>query len=162
MVISGEMKVDPILMANEMEMQFAFNCTNTRVLVWSREGNSFTGDFLNITGNVLSLEMATYEGHPVSLEVLPTEYGLNQNYPNPFNPSTVLSFSLPAKSEYTLTIFNVNGQQVAAFSGSAEAGEHEVVWEAGSVHASCIYFYRLVAENGTDRYVDTKKMVLLK
>ncbi|MCH7689911.1 MAG: T9SS type A sorting domain-containing protein [candidate division Zixibacteria bacterium] len=159
-VISGE--VTPILLADEMEIQYAFDGTNTRVLVWSVEGNSFTGDFLNVTGDVVSLEMATYEGHPVSLEVLPTEYALNQNYPNPFNPSTVISFSLPTKSDYTLTIFNVNGQKVAAFDGSAEAGEHEVVWEAGTVHASGIYFYRLVAENGSDRYVDTKKMVLLK
>ncbi|MEE8404142.1 MAG: putative Ig domain-containing protein, partial [candidate division Zixibacteria bacterium] len=160
LVISGD--VDPILLASEMEIQYAFDGTNTRVLVWSVEGNSFTGDFLNVTGDVVSLEMATYEGHPVSLEVLPTEYALNQNYPNPFNPSTVISFSLPTQSDYTLTIFNVNGQKVAAFDGSAEAGQHEVVWEAGTVHASGIYFYRLVAENGSDRYVDTKKMVLLK
>ncbi len=159
-VISG--KVDPILLADEMEIKYAFDGTNTRVLVWSIDGDSFTGDFLNVTGDVVSLEMATYEGQPVSLEVLPTEYALNQNYPNPFNPSTVISFSLPTQSDYTLTIFNVNGQKVAAFDGSAEAGQHEVVWEAGTVHASGIYFYRLVAENGTDRYVDTKKMVLLK
>ena len=160
LVISGD--VTPILLASEMEIQYAFDGTNTRVLVWSVEGNSFTGDFLNVTGDVVSLEMATYEGHPVSLEVLPTEYALNQNYPNPFNPSTVISFSLPIQSDYTITIFNVNGQKVAAFDGSAEAGQHEVVWEAGTVHASGIYFYRLVAENGSDRYVDTKKMVLLK
>ncbi|MCH7946381.1 MAG: T9SS type A sorting domain-containing protein [candidate division Zixibacteria bacterium] len=160
LVISG--KVEPILLADEMEIKYAFDGTNTRVLVWSIDGDSFTGDFLNVTGDVVSLEMATYEGQPVSLEVLPTEYALNQNYPNPFNPSTVISFSLPTQSDYTLTIFNVNGQKVAAFDGSAEAGQHEVVWEAGTVHASGIYFYRLVAENGTDRYVDTKKMVLLK
>ena len=106
--------------------------------------------------------MATWEGQPVSLVVLPTKYALNQNYPNPFNPSTVISFSLPVESKYTITIFNVNGQQVEVLRGSEAAGEHEVVWEAGSVNASGVYFYRLVAENGSDRYVDTKKMVLLK
>ncbi len=159
-VISGD--VEPILLADEMEIKYAFDGTNTRVLVWSIDGDSFTGDFLNVTGDVVSLEMATNEGQPVSLEVLPTEYGLNQNYPNPFNPSTVISFSLPTQSDYTITIFNVNGQQVAVLSGSEAAGQHEVVWEAGSVNASGVYFYRLVAENGSDRYVDTKKMVLLK
>ncbi|MEE8149751.1 MAG: hypothetical protein V3T75_04785, partial [candidate division Zixibacteria bacterium] len=66
------------------------------------------------------------------------------------------------QSDYTITIFNVNAQPVAVLSGSEAAGEHEVVWDAGSVNASGIYFYRLVAENGSDRYVDTKKMVLLK
>jgi hypothetical protein len=162
LVISGN--VEPILLAGEMEIQYAYDGTNTRVLVWSQLGNSFTGAFLNVTSDVdvISLEMATYEGQPVSLEVLPTQYGLNQNYPNPFNPSTVISFSLPTQSDYTITIFNVNGQQVAVLSGSEAAGEHEIVWDAGSVNASGVYFYRLVAENGSDRYVDTKKMVLLK
>ena len=168
LVISG--KVDPVLLASEMVMAYAYDGNNdvTRVLVYSdpnaEVSNFFIGDFINTgaNNNVLSIEMATYEGQAVSLEVLPTAYGLNQNYPNPFNPSTVISFSLPIQSDYTITIFNVNGQQVAILSGSEAAGEHEVTWEAGSVNASGVYFYRLVAENSTDRYVDTKKMVLLK
>jgi hypothetical protein len=159
-MVSGN--VTPQLLADNMEMQYAFDGTNTRILVWSQEANSFTGDFLSVTGQVTSLEMATSEGQPVALEVLPTEYALNQNYPNPFNPSTVISFSLPTRSDYTVTIYNVSGQQVADFTGSAEAGVHEIVWEAGNL-ASGIYFYRLVANNDTgDQYVANKKMVLLK
>jgi hypothetical protein len=160
--VSGD--ATPILLADDMELLYNYDVTNdnTRILVWSIDGNSFTGDFLTVNGQVTSLEMATMEGQPVALEVLPTEYALNQNYPNPFNPSTVISFSLPTRSDYTMTIYNVNGQEVANFTGSAEAGVHEIVWEAGNL-ASGIYFYRLVAQNGTDdRYIANKKMVLLK
>ena len=152
----------PLLLADNMEMLYNYDGTNTRILVWSRDAHSFTGDFLSVSGQVTTLEMATIEGQPVALEVLPTEYTLNQNYPNPFNPSTVISFALPTRSDYTLTIYNVSGQEVAHFVGAAEAGVHEVVWEAGSL-ASGIYFYRLVADNGPDnRFVANKKMVLLK
>jgi hypothetical protein len=157
-VVSGE--TTPVLLADNMEMQFAYDGVNTRMLVWSREGNSFTGDFLNVSGQVISLDMATFEGQPVALEVLPTEFALNQNYPNPFNPKTRISFALPTKSDYTLTIYNVNGQEVTSFSGSAEAGVHEIDWEAGNIVASGVYLYRLVADNG--HFVANKKMVLLK
>lgn len=153
----------PLLLANDMEMLYNYDGVNTRILVWSRDAHSFTGDFLNVNGQVTTLEMATIEGQPVALEVLPTEYTLHQNYPNPFNPSTVISFALPTHSDYTLTIYNVSGQEVANYTGSAEAGEHQIVWEAGNL-ASGIYFYRLIAENGPgqEQFVAKKKMVLLK
>jgi hypothetical protein len=157
-VVVGE--TTPVLLADNMEMLYAYDGANTRVLVWSQAGHSFTGDFLNVTGQVVTLDMATFEGQPVALEVLPSEYALQQNYPNPFNPKTRISFSLPTKSDYTLTIYNVNGQEVASFSGSAEAGVHELDWEAGSIVASGVYLYRLVADNG--QFVANKKMVLLK
>ncbi len=159
-VVSGE--ATPVLLADNMEMQYAYDGANTRVLVWSRLGNSFTGDFLNVSGQVVSLDMATFEGQPVALDVivLPKEFGLEQNYPNPFNPTTRINFSLPTRSDYTLTIYNVNGQEVASFNGSAEAGVHFIDWEAGSIAASGVYLYRLVADNG--QFVANKKMVLLK
>jgi hypothetical protein len=154
-VVEGE--VAPTLLAQDMEMEYAFDGSNTRVLVWSRDYNSFTGDFLNVNGNVVTIEMATYEGVPVALEVLPTEFALNQNYPNPFNPTTTISAALPVASDYTLTIYNVNGQQVSSFAGSHEAGVIEVEWNA-SAHASGVYFYKLTAGS----FTDVKKMVLLK
>ncbi len=94
---------------------------------------------------------------------LPTQYELSNNYPNPFNPETHISFSLPAKSEVTLSVYNVLGQHVKALaSGAFEAGTHEVVWDgtndSGENVTSGIYLYRLEAGD----YLETKKMVLLK
>lgn len=157
-VVSGE--TTPVLLADNMEMLSAYDGQNTRILVWSRQAHSFSGDFLSVGGQVITLDMATSEGYPVALEVLPTEFSLHQNYPNPFNPKTRISFSLPTKSEYTLTIYNVNGQKVEEFTGSAEAGVVEFDWDAGSTVASGVYLYRLVADNG--HFVANKKMVLLK
>ena len=112
---------------------------------------------MNLDGKLVSLEMATSDGSPVNAANLPTNYSLSQNYPNPFNPSTVISFTLPTRSEYTLSIYNVTGQVVQTFSGVEEAGTVDLTWEAGQL-ASGVYFYRLQAGN----FTDTKKMVLLK
>jgi flagellar hook assembly protein FlgD len=127
------------------------------VLVYSFEGNGFSGEFLNANGNVVSIELGSYEGTVVKTTEIPANFALNQNYPNPFNPATTISFNLPVASEYTLTVYNVTGQVVTQFAGEAEAGVVSLEWDA-SMNASGIYFYKLNAGD----FSATKKMVLLK
>jgi len=57
---------------------------------------------------------------------------------------------------YSLAIYNVSGQKVGEFTGTAE-GAVTVTWDATEV-ASGLYFYKLTAGTLTS----TKKMVLLK
>jgi tartrate-resistant acid phosphatase type 5 len=95
--------------------------------------------------------------------VLPEAFALGQNYPNPFNPTTVITYSLPAKADVTLTVYNLLGQIVKVFKqGEQFAGEHSVTWNATDVNgraiASGIYFYRLTSGD----YAATRKMVLLR
>jgi len=149
--------VVPELRATNMEMLYGFDGENTRILVWSLQGNAFTGEFLTVGSDVISVEMATREGQPASAKLMPTTFELSQNYPNPFNPATTIGFSLETASDYALTIYNVTGQVVAQFNGSANAGNHSINWDATN-QASGIYFYKL----DTESYSDTKKMVLLK
>jgi len=155
LVMEGD--VTPQLLAPDMEMKYNFDGENTRILVYSLAGNSFTGEFLNVSGEIVSIEMATREGNPVNAELIPADFALNQNYPNPFNPATTISFSLPTACHYTLTIYNVNGQEVKSFVGDHEAGFVELTWDAAN-HASGVYFYKLSAGD----FSATKKMVLLK
>ncbi len=94
---------------------------------------------------------------------LPELFALAQNYPNPFNPTTIISYSLPARAEVTLTVYNLLGQSVRVFrQGEQSAGEHSVSWDAtdnnGAAVASGIYFYRLTSGD----IVVSRKMVLLR
>ena len=155
-VIDGN--ATPELLADGMEMRYAYDGQNTRVIVYSFNRGSFSGEFLQVDGEVVTLELATYDGFPVVTKTVPVDFVLNQNYPNPFNPTTTISFALPTASDYSLTIYNVNGQVVANFSGAAEAGIIDLEWDAASNNASGIYFYKLTAGD----FTDTKKMVLLK
>jgi hypothetical protein len=88
---------------------------------------------------------------------------LHQNTPNPFNPSTMISFTLPAKSRVTISIYDVKGRRVKTLvDESIEEGYHERAWDgkddAGGQVSTGIYFYSLTAG---DRRL-TRKMLLLK
>jgi len=88
----------------------------------------------------------------------PAEYQLHQNYPNPFNPSTTIEYTLPRKSNVTLTVYNTLGQLVVQlWSGEQEAGLHEVRFEGGGL-TSGVYFYRIQAGD----FVQTRKSILMK
>lgn len=147
----------PELLVPLMKMAYAYDGELTRMLVWSPEGHSFSGSFIQVKGQIVRIEMASADGTPVTARMIPATFALHQNFPNPFNPVTTLSFGLPTASGWELTVYNVSGRRVASWSGYDEAGTVQVMWEAGNV-ASGIYFYRLTA--GT--FTDTKKMVLLK
>ncbi len=154
-VIEGNVTAE--LIANDMTIETAFDGVNTRVLVYSLEGNTFSGDFLNVNGDIVSVELGSADGATVNAKIIPANFELAQNYPNPFNPSTTIGFSVPVQSDVTLTVYNVTGQKVAEFSGSYGAGVHTIEWDA-SMMASGIYFYRLNAGD----FAATNKMVLLK
>ena len=88
---------------------------------------------------------------------IPMDFSLLQNYPNPFNPKTTISFSVPVKTEYELSIYNLLGQRVKVFNGNAGPGFINLDWDA-SRFASGIYLYILTA----GEYTASKKLVVLK
>jgi photosystem II stability/assembly factor-like uncharacterized protein len=89
---------------------------------------------------------------------LPSEFKLAQNYPNPFNPSTKISYSIPNKSQVSLKVFDVLGNEVAELVNSAKpAGSYEVSLNAENL-SSGIYFYTLSAGS----VKETKKMMLVR
>jgi len=149
----------PTLLATHMDMESAFDGTNTRILVWSQTGESFTGEFLAVDGNVTSTEFGSAQGAPVvvSSKLIPSAYSLNQNYPNPFNASTNIAFGLPKSGDYTITVYNVTGQVVREIAGAGNAGNNFVTVDM-SGEASGVYFYKLNASN----FSNTKKMIYLK
>ena len=96
---------------------------------------------------------------------LPTTTQLSQNYPNPFNQQTTIKIALDRKSEISLEIFNVFGQQIKLFDlGIKPPGNYEIIWDgynnAGEAVAGGIYFYRLNSKNNSHHY-QTKKMIYL-
>ncbi len=164
MVFEGE--VYPTLTANSEHMEILYDHVNgnTPVIIYSMNEGGYLadGDILTVDGGaeMISVEAAEYRGaviKNVDATVRPEAFALGQNFPNPFNPTTTIELALPVASEYNISIYNVSGQQVAAFDGYSEAGVVKVEWNADNM-ASGIYFYKAVAGN----FSATKKMVLLK
>ena len=89
---------------------------------------------------------------------IPDQFELSQAYPNPFNPTTTLSFAIPVDNEVTLSIYNLQGRQVATLiESNLKAGYHSIIWDANS-YASGVYFVKMVA----GEYVNTQKLMLIK
>lgn len=80
-------------------------------------------------------------------------------YPNPFNPSTNLSYTLPKASNVQISVYNLQGKEVAKLVNGLyqEAGSHQVTFDAGHL-PSGTYLYRITAGN----YSVTKQIQLLK
>ncbi|MBM4166256.1 MAG: T9SS type A sorting domain-containing protein [Ignavibacteria bacterium] len=96
--------------------------------------------------------------------MIPEQFSLSQNYPNPFNPSTTIRFQLSAFSNISLKIYNALGEEVATLlhNEEMEEGAYELQFDAGNLPSS-VYFYRInVTQDGTLRYTETKKMLLMK
>jgi hypothetical protein len=146
---------------NGVQVQQGMVDHNTQILVtgYDAEANTFTafnGDFLEVSGNVISVEFAAADGSMVNANNVPMNFQVYQNYPNPFNPTTKITFDNPANKAWNVTIYNIAGQTVDRFAG--ENGTRvELDWDASNL-ASGIYFYKVVAGDN----VQTKKAVLLK
>ncbi|MBN1996777.1 T9SS type A sorting domain-containing protein [candidate division KSB1 bacterium] len=85
-------------------------------------------------------------------------FNLEQNYPNPFNGQTSFRFILPCDTRVQLTIYDLQGKQVAKIlDQEMAAGEQQVQWDAGSLPTGT-FIYRLE----TPLFKNSKKLVVLK
>ena len=93
----------------------------------------------------------------------PNAFSLKGNYPNPFNPITNIAFNLDVRSDVTVTVYSLLGEEVAKIhNGLMQPGLQTVAWNGMDSHgiqvASGVYIYRVEAQ---DRAL-TGKMMLLK
>jgi len=94
----------------------------------------------------------------------PQVFALEQNSPNPFNPVTNIFFSIPAKAEVELYVYDISGRVVKKLVDGApmEPGRHKATWDgrndAGRAVSSGVYFCKLLAADK----VAQMKMVVLK
>ncbi|MBE2218750.1 MAG: T9SS type A sorting domain-containing protein [Ignavibacteria bacterium] len=89
---------------------------------------------------------------------VPQKFALGQNYPNPFNPSTSIKIDIAEKTHVELKVYDAMGREAATLvNGVVEPGVYLAKWQAEAI-ASGVYFYVLK----TDKYRETKKMILLR
>jgi len=93
----------------------------------------------------------------------PITYNLHNAYPNPFNPVTTLRYDLPEDGFVNITIYDMMGRVVSNLVSSRQnAGYKSIQWNAtndyGKPVGAGVYLYQIRA----GKFVQTKKMVLLK
>jgi hypothetical protein len=90
--------------------------------------------------------------------ILPVRFGLQSVYPNPFNSRLRVEYGLEKPSDVELLLYDLAGREVTTLTnGSATAGMHRLVWDAGSL-PSGVYMLRLHAGES----VDMRKVVLVR
>jgi hypothetical protein len=123
----------------------------------------YSNDPVNPVENVHLILDVLPTGIGDGTEAMPTQYALHQNFPNPFNPSTTIKYDLKARTDVTLTIYNVLGQKVRTLVNTNQAaGFKNIVWnglnDGGEQVSTGIYIYRIEA----DGFVQSRKMVFMK
>ncbi len=118
-----------------------------------------SGIFDGVEGPLCEPVTVDYVGvEPVNSLSLPTETALRAAYPNPFNPVINLRFDVASPGLVNLRVYDLMGRSVATiFSAYANAGTHEVTWEAGGF-ASGLY----IVEMTIGSYTGLQKVLLLK
>jgi len=94
----------------------------------------------------------------------PDKYYLEQNYPNPFNPATTIAFGVPSASFVSVSLYNTLGEMVMKNDLGCKANGCYTFTLNLRDDPSGVYFYALRAEStdGSKKFTDVKKLVLLK
>ncbi|MFC2093003.1 T9SS type A sorting domain-containing protein [Bacteroidota bacterium] len=107
----------------------------------------------------------SYNYHNLGNEVeigIPSKFSLSENYPNPFNPITKIDYELPVEGIVSIVIFDITGREIATLvKDKKKAGYYTLEFDGSSI-ASGMYFYRIIADDSGEKFIQTKKMLLIK
>lgn len=129
----------------------------------------YFGDFTNIKNASITSNTTDNLNAPKEISTnnnininTPREFTISQNYPNPFNPSTKIDYQVPANSNVTIKLYDINGKEVRELVNSNQtAGSYTIVVNAQNL-ASGVYFYTITANGSQGSFEKTLKMVLTK
>jgi photosystem II stability/assembly factor-like uncharacterized protein len=143
---------------------FTIGFVNGHGTTTEQQNYSYSDKTLDDGNYSYRLKQVDYDGSYEYSDVVEVDYKgfnsylLEQNYPNPFNPTTTIGFGIQNKSNVKITILNAIGEEVAVvLNEEKDSGYHQVEFNAANL-PSGVYYYRIQA----GRYVETKKMVLMK
>lgn len=92
-------------------------------------------------------------------EEIPATFYMEANYPNPFNPSTTIPFRLNENANVVLSVYSVNGQEIASLINDYRvAGNYSVKFNASDHLSSGVYIVKLK----TKRKTISRKIMLIR
>ena len=132
---------------------------NHPFIIWAQD--SFT--FEKLPGEGIPIhnfgwQVFGWEGGKAPFVEASEDFILFSAYPNPFNPQTHLTFSLQTAGYVSLTVYDIQGREVAKpVDEWRPVGVHQTTFDASGL-SSGIYFARLMTGN----ILQTKKLLLIR
>lgn len=120
-----------------------------------QKADTTTGRFVNGTGDFIEM-LPTFGAENTDLltglDVVNNNiltFDLKQNYPNPFTTVTNIDFVLTEKSNVTLSVYNMLGNNIATIvDAELPASNHSFSWDASNVNGG-LYFYSITVNGST-------------
>ncbi len=135
---------------------------------WNKTTNLETAIEVNFTsGDAVFTQLGTYVGDLANTltglsSTSRSHTYLGNNRPNPFNGVTEIEYQLADQAHVLLKVFTPNGIEVSELVNSLqEKGRHTVKFNAQSLPAG-VYYYQLLATFGSEQYLETKKMIIVR
>ena len=105
--------------------------------------------------------VGTFDYTPV-----PDDFILYQNYPNPYNDQTTIEYGVPEQSHVIIEIYNLLGERINTLvDKTQQAGYYSIQWAGKNRYdrsvSSGMYFYRMRAASTNQKYMKSKKMVII-
>ena len=92
----------------------------------------------------------------------PNEFNLSA-YPNPFNPSTTISFTIPERSEVSIIIYDILGNEVKRiFNQEVQAGSYQASWDATNNYSKNVSSGIYIVRINSNQQSKNLKLMLLK
>jgi len=92
----------------------------------------------------------------------PGVFDISQNYPNPSNPTSNIDFQMPFDGKVSLRVYDILGKEVATLVDGYKTADFYTAKFDGTNLSTGVYFYRIIADNGTEKFTKTLKMILVK
>lgn len=137
--------VSPVLLAEQMQLMYAYDSEFTEIFVYSLDNETFSGNFLQLPNGteIISISMADTSGSEIEIDVQkPPKIVINGETPNPFSNVVTLSFTLTEPTTLHLVIYTEKGEEVFSEDLNADIGEFLYDWDASDFPPG-VYLYKL-------------------
>ena len=178
--LDGNLAIDPLFLDpgnGNFRLQDESPCIDTGTPLFVLNGDTI----VNISTDVYigsAPDMGAHEFGVIAVkqtgEYFPSDFTLYQNFPNPFNSTTRIIYDLPVRSQVSLFIFDLLGQQIRKLiQEHEEPGKKSVVWDGtddrGVSVSTGIYIYSISIrpvyrqkKEQAIRFNQANKIILLK
>ena len=117
---------------------------------------------INNSDSTITVNLKGFSNSNVGINItgaeIPSKYFLYDNYPNPFNSSTLIKFDVPAESDISLELYDIQGKLLKVLcTGRFQAGSYGYMLQTDNLSAGC-YFLKFTGYN----YMKTSKIIHLK